>query len=127
MWTWQAYPENKVHVVNLDPGSMNAGGRLLGGGRHWVFPILYGILIVFGPVLRPFRKDIINPPSVPAKAIADLFGSPKESEAGTWKTGKHFVLDDEKRSNALSLDEGKQDEVWKFVSQDLGLGESLKA
>jgi hypothetical protein len=116
-----------VHVINLDPGSMSAGGRLLGEESHWVFPILYGLLKIFGPVLRPVRKDIINPPSVPAKAIADLFGSAKESEAGTWKTGKHFVLDDEKKSSALSLDEGKQDEVWEIVSRDLGLGESLKA
>jgi hypothetical protein len=115
-----------VHVINLDPGSMNAGGRLLGEERHWVFPILYGMLTVLGPALRPIRKDIINPPSVPAKAIADLFGSPKESAVGVWKTGKFFVLDDEKKSSALSLDEEKQDEVWKFVNRDLGLGETLK-
>ncbi|KAE9378192.1 NAD(P)-binding protein [Stipitochalara longipes BDJ] len=121
-----AYPENKLHVINLDPGSMNAGGRLLGNERHWVFPILYGILGTLGPVLRLVKKDAINPPSVPAKAIADLFGSPKESEEGVWKTGKLFVLDDEKKSNALSLNEAKQDEVWKNVSRDLGLEESLK-
>jgi hypothetical protein len=115
-----------LHVVNLDPGSMNAGGRLLGSERHWVFPILYGILGVTGPLLRLVRKDAINPPSVPAKAIADLFGHPKESEKGAWKTGKYFILDDEKKPNALSLNEGKQDEVWKNVSRDLGLGEDLK-
>jgi len=105
---------------------MNAGGRLLGGERHWVFPILYAILGTLGPVLRLVRKDAINPPSVPAKAIADLFGSPKQNEVGVWKTGKFFVLDDEKKSSALSLEEGKQDEAWNYVSRDLGLGESLK-
>lgn len=105
---------------------MDAGGRLLGGERHWVFPILYSILAVTGPVLRIFRKDAINPPTVPANAIADLFGSPKEKDQEVWKTGKFFVLDDEKKSSALSLNERKQDEVWKNVSRDLGLGEGLK-
>ncbi len=105
---------------------MNAGGRLLGSERHWVFPILYGILGVTGPVLRLVRKDAINPPSVPAKAIADLFGEPKKTEVGVWKTGQFFVLDDVKKSSALSLNEEKQDEVWKNVSRDLGLDESLK-
>jgi hypothetical protein len=86
----------------------------------------YGILGALGPALRLVKKDAINSPSVPAKAIADLFGSPKESENGVWKTGKSFVLDDEKKSSALSLKVEKQDEVWRNVSRDLGLGESLK-
>jgi hypothetical protein len=84
------------------------------------------MLGALGPVLRLVRKDAINPPSVPAKAIADLFGAPKESEKGVWKTGKYYVLDDEKKSSPVNLDEAKQDEVWKNVSRDLGLGESLK-
>jgi hypothetical protein len=103
---------------------MNAGGRLLGSERHWVFPILYGILGVTGPVLRLVRKDAINPPSVPAKAIADLFGS--EKVEGIWTAGRFFVLDDEKKSSALTLNEAKQDEVWNNVSRDLRLGEGLK-
>jgi hypothetical protein len=103
---------------------MSAGGRLLGDERHWVFPILYGMLGILGPVLRPFKKDVINAPTVPAKAIADLFGNAKESDE-VWKTGKFFVLDDEKTSSAVSLDEKKQDEVWKMISGDLSLQESV--
>ena len=99
----------------------------IGSERHWVFPILYRILGVAGPLLRLVRKYTINPPSVPAKAIADLFGSPKESEGEVWKTGKYFILDDEKKPNALSLNDGKQDEVWKNVGRDIGgLGDDLK-
>jgi hypothetical protein len=103
---------------------MNGGGRLLGDERHWVFPILYGILGALGPVLRLVKKDVINSPAVPAKAIADMFGKAMGSDE-VWKTGKYFVLDDEKKSSALSLDEKKQDEVWKTVSGDLALEESL--
>lgn len=102
---------------------MNAGGRLLGEEKHWAFPVIYSFLGAFGPVLRLVKKDAINPPSVPAKAIADLFGKPAE---GVWEKGKFYVLDDEKKSHALSLDEGKQDEVWKNLSRDLGLPEGLK-
>jgi hypothetical protein len=105
---------------------MNAGGRLLGGERHWVFSLLYGILGVTGPVLRLVDKSAINLPSVPAKAIADLFVESKETGVGVWTTGKFFVLDDVKKSSALSLNEEKQDEVWKNLSRDLGLDESLK-
>jgi hypothetical protein len=105
---------------------MNAGGRLLGDEHHWVFPVLYGILGVLRPVLRLVKKDAINPPAVPAKAIAGLFGKAKEGDSEAWKTGKYFVLDDEKKSSPLSLVEGKQDEVWKMVSRDLAAEESLK-
>ena len=79
----------------------------MGGERHWVNPILYRVLGTLGPVLRLVRKDAINPPSVPAKAIADLFGAPKESEKGTWKTGKYYVLDDVKKSEPFDLGRSK--------------------
>lgn len=72
------------------------------------------------------RKDAINPPTVPAKAIVDLFGDPNKHGKEVWKTGKHFILDDEKRSSALSLDKEKQDEVWKMASKVLGLEEGSK-
>ena len=103
---------------------MNSGGRLLGDEHHWVFPVLYGILGALGPVLRLVKKDAINPSAVPARAIAGLFGDAKESN-DVWKTAKFFVLDDEKKSSPLSLDEKKQDEVWRMVSGDLSLEESL--
>lgn len=103
---------------------MNGGGRLLGDEHHWVFPILYGILGTLRPILRLVKKDVINPPAVPAKAIADLFGNAKESN-DVWKTAKFFVLDDEKKPSPLSLDTKKQDEVWKMVNGDLSLEESL--
>ena len=103
---------------------MNSSGRLLGDERHWVFPILYGILGVLGPVLRLVKKDAINVPAVPAKAVADLFGKARGNDE-VWKTGMYFILDDEKKSSALSLDEKKQDEVWKMVSDDLAMEESL--
>lgn len=70
------------------------------------------------------KKEAINPPAVPAEAIAGFFGDSKESNE-VWKTAKFFVLDDEKKSSPLSLDENKQDEVWKMVSGDLSLEESL--
>jgi len=35
-------------------------------------------------------------------------------------------LNDEKKPNALSLNDGKQDEVWKNVGREMGLGEDLK-
>lgn len=103
---------------------MNSGGRLLGDERHWVFPILYGILGVLGPVVRPFKKDVINAPAVPAQAIANVFGNARDRDE-VWKTGKFFVLDDEKKSSALSMDEKKQNEVWKIVCSDLSLEESV--
>jgi hypothetical protein len=103
---------------------MNGGGRLLGDEHHWVFPILYGVLGALGPALRLVKKDAINPPSVPAKAIADIFGKDMYSDQ-IWKNGLFFVLDDEKKSSALSLDTRKQDEVWTIVSSDLSLEEGL--
>ena len=103
---------------------MNGGGRLLGDEHHWVFPILYGILGTLGPVLRLVKKDAINAPAVPAKAMADIFGNDKYRDQ-IWKNGMFFVLDDEKKSSALSLDTKRQDEVWKMVSGDLSMGENI--
>jgi hypothetical protein len=103
---------------------MNAGGRLHVDEHHWVFPILYGILSVLGPILRPFKKEVINAPAVPTKAIADLFGNPKDGDE-VWKTGKYYVLDDEKKSSAVSLDQKTQDEAWKIICKDLSLEETV--
>ena len=61
-----------------------------------------------------------------AKVIARLFGDEKMKDDEVWKTGKQFVLDEERKSSALSLNEGKQDEVWKMVMEDLNLPESLQ-
>lgn len=74
--------------------------------------------------MRPFKKEIINAPAIPAKAIADLFGNTKEGNE-VWKTGKYYVLDNEKKSSMLSLDVKKQDEVWKTVCGDLSMEASV--
>ena len=94
-------------------------------GRHWAFKIMYPTLTFLGPVLRLARKDAINPPEVPAKAIVDIFGEKKFAGGESWKTGKHFILDEEKKSSPLSLDEGKQDEAWKAAMEDLKQPEAL--
>lgn len=60
------------------------------------------------------KKDAYNPPEVPAKAIAELFGRIETSFGG-----KYFVLDDEVKSSATSLDEKFQDDVWEEVCKDL--------
>ena len=74
------------------------------------------LLGIFAPVVRLLRKDAYNPPEVPAKAVADLLGSRKKSLGG-----KYFVLDDEVKSSATSLDEKLQDEIWEKISRDLEL------
>jgi hypothetical protein len=99
---------------------------MLGDDHHWGFRILYSTLIFLGPVLRLARKEAINPPDVAAKAIAKFLGDEKAKDDEPWKIGKQFVLDEERKSSVLSLDEGKQDEAWKKIMGDLNMPESLE-
>ena len=78
------------------------------------------ILGIFAPLVRLLKKDAYNPPEVPAKAISDLFGS-RERSLG----GKYFILDDEIKSSATSLDEKLQGEVWDKVCKDLELDSDI--
>jgi hypothetical protein len=113
-------------MITLDPGPMEGeggGGRLMGDDTHWFFTVLFGIFAILGPLLKVFKKGS-NPPEVPAKMIADILGSDKYLDQ-TWKIGLYFVLDDEVKSNALSLDTTKQDQIWKVMSDDLGFGQEL--
>jgi len=119
-------PKNKVRFIVLDPGTISGPGRMLGDDHHWGFRILYSTLIFLGPVLRLARKEAINPPDVAAKAIAKFLGDEKAKDDEPWKIGKQFVLDEERKSSVLSLDEGKQDEAWKKIMGDLNMPESLE-
>jgi hypothetical protein len=111
--------------MTLDPGTMSGPSRLCGEDPNLFFRILIPTLTLFRPVLRRVKKAAINPPEVPAKAIASMFEEKKWANDEAWVIGKNFVLDDEIKSSALSLDEGKQDEVWRLVMKELGLPEAL--
>src|ERR1035438_10054285 len=103
----------------LDPGTMNGPSRLCGEEPNLFFKILIPTLTLFGPLLRRVKKAAINPPEVPAKAITGMFEEKKWANDEVWERGKNFVLDDEVKSSPLSLDEGKQDEVWGLVMKAL--------
>jgi hypothetical protein len=88
----------------------------MGARQSWIIRFMMVLLGIFAPVVRLLRKDAYNPPEVPAKVIADLFGSRKKSLGG-----KYFILGDEVKSSATSLDEKLQDEIWEKISRDLEL------
>ena len=88
----------------------------MGARQSWVIRFVMVLLGIFAPMVRLLRKDAYNPPEVPAKVIADLFGSRKGNLGG-----KYFILDDEVKSSATSLDEKLQDEIWEKISRDLEL------
>jgi hypothetical protein len=84
-------------------------------GGHWLVKFAQSIFTSFKPLLRMMDKAAINPPTVPAKAIAALFsGNNSPSNAG-----KYFVLNDEQQSSAASLGEHTRQQVWELVMADL--------
>jgi hypothetical protein len=111
--------------MTLDPGTINSPSRLCGEEPNPFFKILVPTLTLFGHVLRRLKKAAINPPEVPAKAIATMFGEQKWADDEVWERGKNFILDDEVKSSDLSLNEEKQVKVWGFVMKDLKLLEEL--
>ncbi|KAE9365151.1 NAD(P)-binding protein [Stipitochalara longipes BDJ] len=118
-------PQTKLKFMTLDPGVMNGQSRLNGPDPDLFFRILIPTLAFFGPVLRRVKKAAINIPEVPAEAIAGVFEQQRWANEAAWERGKNFVLDDEVKSSALSLDEEKQDEVWENVMKDLELPNEL--
>jgi hypothetical protein len=68
-----------------------------------------------GPLLRIMDPSTINPPEVPAKAIAELVGS-----NSTEISGRHYILDKVSQDTKYSLNTTVQDEVLKTMISDLG-------
>jgi hypothetical protein len=60
---------------------------------------------------------------VPAAIIAGLFYSDLKWDGKL--EGKYFILDDERPSSAISLDESEQEKIWKRVCEDIGLSEGI--
>ena len=90
-----------------------SGASRLWPGRPLLFGFVEQVLSLLGPFIRVFMKSAINHPSVPAKAISDLFAEPGSKKAS------FYILDDEKKSSDISMDEGLQNKAWKFVMDDL--------
>ncbi len=101
--------------MSLDPGGMSGDSNL--GLDHWILNSSKAVLGVLSPLLRRVKKDLYNPPDVPARAVADLF-----VEGQNALGGKYYVLDDETKSSEASLEVIGQEEVWKKISGDLDLG-----
>lgn len=93
-----------------------SGDSNLGAGAHWINRLSMTIFGMFGPLVRLLKKDAYNPPELPAKAIANIFGT-----NGKIFGGKYFILDDEVKSSIASRNEKLQDDVWGKVSRDLDL------
>lgn len=83
-----------------------SGDSRLGAGQSRIIQFTKVLLGIFGPLVRLLRKYAYNPPEVPTKIIADLFGRTEKSFGG-----KYFILDDEVKSSAASSDQKLQDEV----------------
>lgn len=71
--SWQKNTSPSVKIVALDPGVMSGLSHMVAGGQ-WLFKILQTIFTFLGPILQMADKSAINPPLVPARMIAALFG-----------------------------------------------------
>lgn len=96
-----------------DPGGMSGSSRLAPEGR-WLLKFTQLLFIALRPILRIFFPSAINPPEVPAEAIASLIRQAPEKELA-----RFYVLEKPSESAPISKDESKQDEALALVTEDL--------
>jgi len=109
-----------IKVFSSDPSGMESESRL-SKDQPWSMTVLKSVTFTLAPVIRLFSKSIINPPEVPAAALARLVCDPKfqSSEAG------YYIYDKEVVSSATSRDEIKQKVLWEKTTDLLGLPRDL--
>jgi hypothetical protein len=90
-----------------------SGDSNLGGDGHWFLRASSIVLSVIRLALRVVKKDALNPPELPASIIAGWCGSGTSKKGDL--DGKYFILDDEKQSSALSLNQDEQKKVCRRI------------
>jgi len=109
-------PGSNVCIVSSDPGGMSGDSNL--GADHAIIKASKAVLGIIAPLLNRLKKDAYNSPMVPAKAIMGLFdhlGSIVDDR------GSYYILDDKLKSNDISLNKKKQDEVLDMILGDLDM------
>ncbi|KAF2103977.1 NAD(P)-binding protein [Rhizodiscina lignyota] len=103
-----------IKVISLDVGGMTGESRLA-PKMPLVLKVSMHVLNFMRPLANMFNPATINPPEVPAKAIAEVLGDSEKAIGGG-----HYILDKVAESNAISRDEEKQTENMKEITSDLG-------
>ena len=102
-----------TQIVAADPGGMSGSSRLQSEVR-WILKFAQLLFVALRPLIRIFFPSAINPPEVPAEAIAEIIHDASEKELE-----RFYVLERPSQSSAMSQDEVKQNEALASVMEDL--------